>query len=188
MDFFNEMEPMLRTYWFIALPASIVFLFQAIMTLTGMDATDGLDADFDGDASGGDTTFQLFSFRNVINFLIGFGWGGITFHSLISNPVILGIVAFFIGSIFLVLFFFIIRQLTKLEENNTFKLTMAVGKTGSVYLTIPEAKTGTGLVQVSVNGAVRELSAFTVGERLESGSLIKVTEIASDNIVVVERI
>ena len=38
------------------------------MTFVGADASDGLDADFDGDLGGSDTPFQLFSFRNLIQF------------------------------------------------------------------------------------------------------------------------
>ena len=188
MDFFNEMEPMLRTYWFIALPASIIFILQTIMTFVGLDAGDGTSADFDGDMDGGDMPFQLFSFRNLINFLLGFGWGGICFYNTIENQGILGTVALIMGAIFLVLFFVIIRQLTKLEENNTFTLNMAIGKTGNVYLTVPENKSGSGLVQVSVNGAVRELQAITIGDRLESGAMIRVTALESDNLVLVERL
>ena len=189
MDFFTSMEPMLRTYWFIALPVSLIFLIQAIMTFTGLDAGDGLDADFDGDTgAGGDAPFQLFSFRNLVNFLLGFGWGGIAFYDTIPNKVVLGIVAVLIGGLFLVLFFLIIRQLTKLEENNTFRLPMAVGKTGTVYLTIPAEKSGSGIIQVSVNGAIREISAITLNERIESGRMIRVTAVESDNLVIVEKL
>ena len=179
---------MLRTYWFIALPVSLIFLIQAIMTFVGLDSTDGLDADFDGDTSSGDTPFQLFSFRNLINFLLGFSWGGISFYSTIPNKFILGSVAFVIGVIFLLLFFLIIRQLKKLEEDNSFKLPMCVGKTGSVYLTIPEQKSGAGIVQVSVGGTVKELNAITTGDKIETGILIRVTGIESDNLIIVERL
>ena len=37
-----------------------------------LDSGDGLEADFDGDMDGGDEAFQLFSFRNLVNFLLGF--------------------------------------------------------------------------------------------------------------------
>lgn len=188
MDFLNNLEPMLRTYWFIALPISLIFIIQAIMTFVGLDSTDGLDADFDGDTSVGDTPFQLFSFRNLVNFLLGFSWGGISFYTTIPNKLVLGIVAFVVGVIFLLLFFLIIRQLKKLEEDNSFKLPMCVGKTGNVYLTIPEKKSGAGLVQVSVNGTVKELNAVTPGEKIESGTLIRVTGIESDNLIIVERL
>lgn len=191
MEFFDNLDPMLRTYWFIALPVSLIFVIQAIMTFVGMDSSDGLDADFDGDMnsdSSGAAPFQLFSFRNLVNFLLGFSWGGIAFFKLIPNKFMLGAVAFVIGAIFLMLFFLIIRQLKKLEEDNSFKLPMSVGKTGNVYLTIPASKTDSGIVQVSVNGTLRELKAVTPGDKIESGTLIRVTGIESDTLIIVERL
>jgi hypothetical protein len=188
MNFLSDLEPMLRTYWFIALPTSIIFLLQSIMTFIGVDATDGLSADFDGDTGDTGGPFQLFSFRNLINFLLGFGWGGISFYSTISNKFFLGVVAVIVGLIFLFLFFAIIKQLKKLEEDNTFKLEMTLNKTGSVYLTIPKNGTGQGAVQVSVNGSVKELNAITRGEKLESGAIIRVIGLESDNLLLVEKI
>lgn len=188
MEFFDNLEPLLRTYWFIALPVTIVFLIQSVMTFIGLDATDGVDADFDGDTSGGEAPFQLFSFRNLINFLIGFSWGGIAFYKTIENKTLLIIISVLIGSAFLYLFFLIIRQLMKLEEDNSFTLTKAVGKTGNVYLAIPAFKADYGIVQISVQGTVRELQAITEHERIESGALIRVVGIASDNLVIVERL
>ena len=79
MEFFNEMEPLLRAFWYIALPASLIFLIQSVMTFMGMDASDGTEADFNSDFDHVDAPFQLFSLRNLINFLMGFGWAGISF-------------------------------------------------------------------------------------------------------------
>ena len=109
MEFFNEMEPLLRTFWYIALPASLFFLIQTIMTFVGMDAHDGVDADFNSDLSHTDAPFQLFSLRNMINFLMGLGWGGICFYGFIDNKLILSIVALLVGAFFVAIFFLAIR-------------------------------------------------------------------------------
>ena len=69
MEYFNSLDQMLQVFWYIALGSSLIFIIQAIMTFIGMDATEGLDADFDSDFVGGDSEFQLFSFRNFVNFL-----------------------------------------------------------------------------------------------------------------------
>jgi hypothetical protein len=113
MEFFQELDPLLRTLWFIALPASLIFAIQTIMTFAGADAHDGLEADFDSDLHGGDTPFQLFTFRNLINFMLGFSWTGISFYELIQNRVILIGLALIIGSAFIVLFFLVIRQIER---------------------------------------------------------------------------
>ena len=73
MEFFETLDPLLRTFWYIAIPVSFIFVFQVLMTFAGSDAYEGLSADFDGNLEADfDTPMQLFSFRNLTNFLIGF--------------------------------------------------------------------------------------------------------------------
>jgi hypothetical protein len=187
MDLFNGMDILLKTYWFIAIPVSIIFMIQTVMTFMGTDSTDGLSADFDGDFSA-DTPFQLFSLRNLINFLLGFSWAGISFYSTLSNKGLLIGVSVVIGALFLILFFLIIRQLQRLAEDNSFKIEETLDKTAEVYLKIPAQKTGLGKVIISVRGSVRELNALTEGDTIPSGSLIKVVKIESGNLLIVERI
>lgn len=188
MEFFDNLDPLLRAFWYIALPASLIFLVQTVMTFMGADASDGVDADFDSDLSGADAPFQLFSLRNMINFLLGLGWGGVSFYTTISNPALLIIVAVLIGAAFVYLFFLIIKQVQKLAEDNTFKITQTVQKTGTVYLRIPAQKSGSGIVQVSVNGAVHELKAVTDGDEIPSGTMIRVVEILDDHLILVTKL
>ncbi len=188
MDYLNSLEPLLRTFWFVAIPTSIIFLIQTIMTFIGADATEGLNADFDGDFSGVEAPFQLFSLRNLINFLLGFSWTGISFYNSIDNKVILIATALAVGFAFLVLFFVIIKQVQKLAEDNSFQIKNTLNKTAEVYLTIPEKKCGTGKIMISVAGAYHELQAMTHGDRIPSGKMVKVTQIENENILIVEPI
>lgn len=188
MEFFDSLDPFLRTYWFIALPTSLIFIIQTAMTFIGVDASEGLDADFDGNLDGGDGPFQVFSFRNLINFLLGFSWSGISFYDTISNKTILLIVALAIGVAFVLVFFYIMRQIQKLAEDNTFNINEAVGKTAEVYLTIPEKMSGKGKVMISVKGSFHELPAMTEHEKITTNSLIKVVRIESNEILIVEQI
>lgn len=186
MEYLQNLEPLLRTFWYVALGSSLVFVFQTIMTFVGGDATDGLDADFDGDMDGGDGPFQLFSFRNLVNFLLGLSWGGISFYDTIASPVMLITVASVIGIAMVAIFFVIITQLQKLQEDNSFKLTDTINKTGEVYLNIPEKRSGMGKISISVGGAHHELQAISEKGAIDTGTLIKVVRIESDNILVVE--
>lgn len=188
MEMYNQLEPMLKIFWAIAGISSIIFLIQTILTFTGADAGDGVSADFDGDLADGDSPFQLFSFRNLINFLLGFGWSGISFYGAIENKTILVLIAFLIGTSFLFAFFFIIQQLQKLAEDNTFSIKNTLHKTAEVYLTIPANKNGKGKIQVSVKGAIHELDAVTNGNTLTSGEIIRVIEILDDNLLLVEKL
>ncbi|MBL7899249.1 MAG: NfeD family protein [Crocinitomicaceae bacterium] len=188
MEFFESMEPLLRTFWYIALPATLIFLIQSVMTFMGMDAHDGVDADFNSDLSHTDAPFQLFSLRNLINFLMGLGWGGICFYTTIENHLLLTGVALLVGIIFVALFFFVIKQIQKLAEDNSFKIEETINKTASVYLTIPAAKSGKGKIQISVRGSMHELDAMTEGEKIETGATVKVVRIEASTLVFVEKI
>ncbi len=186
MEFFDHLDPLLRTFWYIALPTSLVFLIQVIATFVGADASDGINADFNGDFDGTDAPFQLFSLRNLVNFLLGFGWSGVSFYSSIPNKTILIFVALGIGLLFVGVFFFIIRQVQKLEEDNSFRLENTIDKTADVYLTIPGEKQGKGKILVSVKGAVHELEAMTEGKTIPSGSVVKVLRIENNNLLIVQ--
>lgn len=188
MEFLAEMEPSLRALWYIALPTSLIFLFQTILTFIGSDSGDGINADFDGNLEGMDAPFQLFTLRNLINFLLGFSWTGITFYHSIENYTLLLLLATAVGLGFVWLFFFIIKQITKLAEDNTFKLEHALQKSGTVYLTIPGQKQGTGKISISIKGSHKELSAISLSDKIDTGAAVKVVGIEGGTLLIVEKI
>ena len=188
MEYFSELDPILRTFWFIALPASLIFIIQSIMTFMGTDSHDGLNADFDSNFEGVDAPFQLFSFRNLINFMLGFSWTGISLFHRIESILWLLLLSFAVGIAFVLLFFVLIKQIQRLAEDNSFKISDCIGKTADVYIPIPENKAGKGKVQISVNGAFHEIDAITAGDKIESGQVVIVKEIVSNNILIVEKI
>lgn len=186
MELFENLDPLLRTFWYVAIPTSLIFVIQTILTFVGGDATDGLEADFEGDLGEVNAPFQLFSLRNLINFLLGFSWTGISFFTSISNKTILILLAIAIGSLFVYLFFLIINQVRKLAEDNSFKLSNTLNRTADVYLTIPGHKKGKGKIMISVNGAFHELDAVTENDSIPSGAVVKVVRIDSNNLLIVE--
>lgn len=188
MEILENLDPLLKTFWFVAIPTSLIFIIQTVMTFMGTDSSDGLQPDFDGDLNGADAPFQLFSLRNLINFLLGFSWTGISFYTTISNKPLLIVLSLVVGVLFVYLFFIIIRQVQKLAEDNSFKITNTLNKTAEVYLTIPENKKGKGKIMISVNGAFHELEAMTENDKIQSGAVVKVVRIENDNILIVETI
>lgn len=187
MDFFVGMSTLQQSFWWVAIIASFIFLVQLIFTIIGTDFTDGLHADFDGDLDAVHGPFQLFSFRNLINFLMGFGWTGVAFYHSFENQMFLVILAAIVGCLFVVIFFIVIKQIMKLTEDNTFNIDKLIGKTAEVYLRIPEQKSGKGKVQVSLNGSNHELLAVTETEEISSGNLVKIIRI-EEKILIVEEI
>ncbi len=185
MNFLEHYEPLLKAFWYIALPVSIFFLLQTISTFIGLS---GSETDADTDGGDGDMPFELFTLRNLINFLLGFSWTGISFYQSIENKTILIGISVLVGILFVGVFFFLIKQILKLSEDNSFKIENTINKTAEVYLTIPEAKSGKGKIQISVNGSFHELDAITNSpEKLTSGSAVKVVAV-EHNLVIVEKI
>jgi replicative DNA helicase len=76
----------------------------------------------------------------------------------------------------------------KLAEDNSFKIANTLNKTAEVYLSIPEKKSGKGKIMISVKGAFHELDAMTEGEKIKSGSIVRVVRIENPNILIVETI
>ncbi len=196
ITWYSNLEPALRAYWTIALLTTLVFAIQMVLTLIGIGDTDGgMDADTDfGDAdTTGDTmdtggAIQLFTIRNMVNFLLGIGWGGVCFYSSIPNKFLLAIVALICGALMVTAFLFMFRQLMKLESNGAFRIEDCVGGTCDVYLRIPGNREGQGKVQVSFGGSVQELGAVTNGDPIPSGTKVRVVELIGSNLLLVERI
>lgn len=184
-EFFSSMDATQQAYWYIAIIASVIFIIQTIMTFIGADSDTGMDADFDSNFDGGDHPFQLFSLRNLINFFLGFGWTGVSLFGSIENKILLGVIAFIVGLIFIAVFFVVIKALMRLSEDNTFDIEETVGKTADVYINIPASKSGKGKVFISVKGTTHELNAMTANTSdIKNGSMVKVLAIEGDVLVV----
>jgi hypothetical protein len=187
MDFLQSLDSLQKGFWIIALISGLIFIVQSILTFIGSDSMDGINADFDGNLDSSEAPFQLFSFRNLINFLLGFSWSGVSFYSIIENRLLLISICFFVGVLFVVMFFLIIKQLGKLAEDNSFKFEETVNKNAEVYLSIPENKSGLGKILISVNGSFRQLDAMTENEKIETGNVVKVVRVENNSILIVEK-
>lgn len=190
-NWYGALDPAMRIYWGIAIFASGVFLIQMVMTFIGIGDADGGDADFDlGDGSGDtlDTggTLQLFSVRNIINFLLGVGWGGVCFSGTIHNSALLALVALLTGCVFVAVFIFLFRQMHRLEHDGAFRVEDCVGQVADVYLRIPAERQGEGKIQFSFQGSVQELPAITDGEAIATGQKVRVCEVIGGHTVRVE--
>ncbi len=188
-EWWSSLGLFMQSVWCITLFASLVFVIQTIMTFIGMDTDGGMDVDVSAEtATVGDSgPFQLFTFRNFINFLLGFGWSIISFEKAIENQFVLILVSAVIGVLLVMAVMAIFRFMSRMEQSGTINMANAVGCKGNVYLKIPGEKRGEGKVQISIQGAIREFDALTAGEELETGAPIRVVEVINDNTLLVER-
>jgi membrane protein implicated in regulation of membrane protease activity len=190
MDFMNSLEPLQKFFWIVACCASLVFIIQTIMTFIGLGTDTDVDAGpmdgavdsvEDGELSG------VFSFRNLINFLLGYGWAGVLFFDSIEKRWLLQILAIAVGCVFVLAFVFMFRQIMKLSHDGSFRMDEAVGLSADVYLRIPAARSGRGKVQVSVKGSVHEIDAVTdSADEIPTGGHVKILEVLGDDLLLVK--
>lgn len=189
MEFFDGMSTLEQTYWIIALLSSLVFLFIFITTFIG-----GGDADMEADANDfeaddGGVGFQFFTFKGIVAFFTIFGWSGVTCidNGLTTNLTIL--ISTISGLIMMILTSSLFYWMHKMAESGTLKIKNAIGVICEVYLPIGANRSKMGKVQIKVQGSLRELEAITDdAEELKTGSMVKVTEILSAEILLVEKL
>lgn len=197
-DWFMSLDPQVKPYWCIAIVMSVVFALQMILTFIGIgdhdaggdfgaDVPDSMDMS-DGHADTLDTggAIQLFTIRNTVNFLLGIGWGGVCFAGMIHNPVLLALVALLCGCALVAAFLVMLRQLLHLQSEGSYRIQEAVGNPCTVYIPIPESRTGSGKVQISFQGSVQELPAMTDGTALASGTVVRVKAVLNGSVLLVE--
>ena len=207
----NSLEPAMKVLWAVTLSASLVFVIQTVMTFLGAAGDTDFDINTDMDTAGpsdiGDgsvdvgadvetgesghlgTGMNLLTFRNFINFLIGFGWTAILLKDSIPATGLRMLIAILVGIVLVAIVMLLFKWLTDMQQSgniNVFK--SAVDCEGTVYLTIPGERAGEGKVQITINNSVREYAAVTDGPTLKTGQRIRVVEAVSSNTLLVEEI
>ena len=187
----------MKILWGVTLAASLVFIIQTVLTFIGADVDaaglDGADIDApvgdvsDADLGGGG---NLYTFRNLINFLLGFGWSVILLKDAIPSTGLRLVVAVAVGVALVALVMWLFRLLGKMQQSGNIDVyKSAVGCEGTCYLTIPAGRSGEGKVQISIGGAVREYNAQTEdAEPIATGTPIKVVDVINGITLLVSRL
>lgn len=195
-EWWTSLSVIMQVVWGVTLAASLIFLIQTIMTFIGADAGGDFDMDVpDGDVSLDDPSamghsgMNLYTFRNLVNFLLGFGWTLILLQDSISSTALLIIVALLVGVGLVAIVMYLFKWLSGMQQSGNIDVyKSAVGCTGKAYLTIPGERKGDGKVQITINNAVREYNALTDGETIKTGTPIKVVEVLNPSTLLVEEL
>lgn len=187
-----ELSPIMKVLWGVTLSASLIFVIQSVMTFIGADL--GGDFDMDADmgvdgADGMDPGMNLYTFRNFVNFILGFGWTAILLQGKVASTAALLFIAIIVGIALVTAVMFLFKWLSGMQQSGNINVfTSAVGCQGKVYLTVPGERAGQGKVQITINNAVREYDAVTDGETLATGKSIKVVEVIDAETLLVEEL
>ncbi len=207
----------LETFYLVcAIVGGVLFILRAILFFYGLDSHGDVDVSglhggdidmhFDGDIahdiptdiSHGDTdisnaphdtdvSFQYISLQGLTAFLMMFGLvglatarGGFSIIWTIIWGAIAGVFTMWVISR-------VFAFMGSMQSEGTLRVENAVGKEGSVYLTIP--KNGTGKVNVVVQGTLREFDAVAENKaKIPTGERVKVTQITNNSTLVVKKL
>lgn len=190
-----DLSLVMKILWSVTLTASLVFIIQSILTFIGADADTDFDTDVDVSMDGSDLSnidggSNLYTLRNFVNFILGFGWSAILLQDSITSVALLIVVSALIGIALVAAVMYLFKWLAGMQQSGNINLQRAAaGCEGKVYLTIPAARAGMGKVQIAINGAVREYDAMTENEEaLKTGTPIRVVDTLDANTLLVEEI
>lgn len=162
----------------------------------GVDFDGGTDlSGIDGDVSGHDVgnpadagAMHLFTFQGIITFLCVFAWSAILTY-MGTNSILLSLLIGFVlgaGAMFGVAK--IIQASAKLAQNGNINAKNYLGELGTVYLVIPAAEKGRGKVNISLGERYVEFDAITEdSDDIPSGTSVRVVDVRSESLLVVER-
>lgn len=161
----------------------VLFIVRLILFMLGAGDHDPGGADIGEHDSG----FEFISLQGVAGFFMMFGLVGL---ALLSGGQSAGIAlggAIVSGLVTLWLVGMIFRSMRRMQSDGTLRIANAIGQEGTVYLNIPGD--GTGQVQVAVQGGLKIFSAVSANhQRITTGTNIRVINIVSGNVLVVEKI
>ena len=183
----------MKILWGVTLTASVIFIVQSILTFVGADTGADMDLDvdtsMDTDISNIDGGSNLYTFRNFVNFFLGFGWSAILLQSKISSTALLLILSALMGIALVAAVMWLFKWLSTMQQSGNINIyNAAVGCQGKAYLPIPAERSGEGKVQITIQGAVREYNAVTDGDTIRTGTPIKVVEVLNANTLLVEEL
>lgn len=191
-EWWSSLDVLMKVLWGLTLSASLVFVIQSIMTFIGADSDSISDFDTDGDASDmadAGSGINLFTFRNFVNFCLGFGWTAILLMDSVDSHFLLYFISVIVGIVLVVVVMLLFKWLSGMQQSGNIEVEKcAAGCQGTVYLTIPGYRAGEGKIQITINNAVREYNAQTEGDTIPTGTPIEVIEVINKSTLLVDRI
>lgn len=198
----------METFYLIcAAIGGTILVCQFVMTLTGGDHQDadgdvddfegGHDVDGDHDVdhdvhdAGGEDGHHMTSwlvgvltFRTLVAGVTMFGLAGMAGLTSGMKPGLSLMIALAVATGAVFILAWSMQAMLKLKAEGTVRVERTVGRTGTVYLTVPAAKSGRGKVTISVQNRTVEYQALTASnEPLATGAKIVVVHVISNDTV-----
>ena len=162
--------------WSATLLAALLFIISFFTDFDGGD----VDVSVADCADAG-----MFSFRAVVGFFLGFGWGGYICQQTVGNSLWSCCAGLAVGIVMFLLVAMLIRMIYALRSDGNIAPASLVGLSGSVYVTIPPHGEPGGQVQVAHPNQLITIAAVQQGgESLPAGTRITVVASAAGQVTV----
>lgn len=186
-DWWDSLSTIKQVYWGLAIPFTLIFLIQTVMTFIGGELDHDGSADFDVETDDG-AGFQFFTIKNFVGFFTLFSWTGIACLDSGMSVSQSMIWSFSAGVGMMVLMAAIFYYFSKLSDSGNMSVKNAIGGIGEVYLPIRASRDNIGKISIKVQGSLRELDAITDDKKdLPTGAVVTVTEITPNGTLIVTK-
>jgi membrane-bound ClpP family serine protease len=194
-NWWNELDLIRQILYCIAIPGTILLVIQTLLIIFGIggetaefDVPEVEAADLTTTGEGDFGLMGLFTLQGVVAFFCVLGWSGIVFLNASGNITVSLLVALAFGLAAMFGVTKIIRLSAKLQHSGNMNMKLLIGETGTVYIPIPEDKSKRGKVNVLLGERSFECDAVSESGALPANAAVRVTDILSGNVLVVEEI
>lgn len=213
IEWWNSLTLAAQVFCCMAIPSTLILLIQTLLMFVGLgDDADGATeavpdelADGAPDTETGDGVFgedsvtephdgaglnglRIFTVRGIVAFFVVFGWVGLLLQNAGVRLLITVPVATVCGVVMMVLMALILKAIMRLRSDGNIDNRNAIGTAGKVYLTVPPSRSGSGKVQIVLQGSYVERNAVTDDkESIPTGCEIVVVGISGVTDLVVRK-
>ncbi|MGN0818761.1 MAG: NfeD family protein [Candidatus Coproplasma sp.] len=185
VEWYQSLTVLECVYFWLGIVATVFLVIQiALMCFSVFGADVDFDDDIDVDTDSG---VSIFTVKTITAFLAVGSWAGLLTGTLLDESLawVSVIVAVATGLAAMLGVAFAIRGILKLQCNGAFDAEKLVGKTATVYVSIPPARSGRGKITLEAQGRFTEYDAVTDGQdRIPCDRVVEIFSVEGDCAVV----
>ncbi len=185
-EWYASLSTLELVFFYIAIVGSVLLIIQIIMLLVSFGGAGDMDmdGDFDGDTDT-DSGLSLFTIKSLTAFFAFGGWCGFAAASYIDNTWAPILIAVATGIAAMLCVAFSMRAVAKLQCSGNMVKEKMIGKTATVYVSVPPARSGRGKIVLTAQGSYTEIDAMTdEKERIPADCRVRILEYKEDFAVV----
>lgn len=193
MNWWESLDIAQQIFYGLGIVSLCLLVLQFIMTFMGLgDHDSGMPDTIDGDLSGmdaHDSGLGFLSFRSITAFFAGFGWAGVAAHSSGLPFWLTVLIAIVTGIIFMCVIYYTMYAFVKMQASGTLNYRNGLGEIASVYVTIPARRSGSGQIEILIQGRRTTAEALTSSaEPIAPATKVKVVDLVGRSTFLVEPI